>query len=87
MAEARAYRPANGTEGDWFCSRWCDRCARDSDDGCDILTATLLFQVTDPEYPSEWRTDEQTGPRCTAFTAVDPIFEPFDPAAAVGLLL
>ena len=47
----------------------------------------MLYQVTDPEYPPEWRTDERSGPRCTAFAAIDPLDEPFDPAAAVGLLL
>jgi len=86
MADALAYRPCNGTEGDLFFSCWCDCCAR-NDGGCEILSATMLFRVTDRDYPPEWRTDEAHGPRCTAFDALDPFDQPFDPAAAIGLLL
>lgn len=86
MDEATAYRPANGTEGDLFIARWCDRCAR-NEDGCWILSATQLFRVTDPEYPTLWRADGPSGPRCTAFEAADPYDQPLDPTAAVGLLL
>ena len=85
MSDALAYRPASGSEGNWFFGRWCDRCTRNND--CRIPSLTMLYDVTDPVYPTEWRTDEQSGPRCTAFTASDPLDQPFDPAAAVGLLL
>lgn len=79
------YRPSNGTEGDWFMSHWCDRCSR-SHGSCDILTATMAYDVTDPEYPREWREDER-GPLCTAFAETDQPLNRFDPAAAIGLLL
>lgn len=86
MPDAVAYRPSNGAEGDWFFSRWCDRCAR-NEGGCLIAEATMLFRVTDAEYPPEWRTDAASGPRCTDFEPVDPFNQPLDPSAAVGLLL
>ena len=47
----------------------------------------MIFQLTDSEYPSEWRTNGASGPHCTAFEPVDPYEQPFDPAAAIGLLL
>jgi len=66
------YRPSNGTEGEAFISRWCDNCMREGDElaPCHILTATLIFPVTAPEYASQWvRTP--AGPRCTAFAPRD----------------
>lgn len=69
------YRPSNGTEGESFIEYWCGRCARDakfrenpdSGDGCPIVAATFVFEISHAEYPKEWITDEK-GPRCTAFT-------------------
>lgn len=89
MTHDRAYRPSNGSEGTGFIARWCDRCRSDQggEAGCAILSATMAFQLSDPEYPSEWRWNERSGPRCTAFDAIDPFQQPFDPAAAIGLLL
>ncbi|MBJ7444354.1 MAG: hypothetical protein JHD32_08615 [Sphingobium sp.] len=87
MAEARAYRPANGSEGADFMSRWCGKCQHDDEGGCAIAADTMIYRSTDPEYPSEWRTDNIHGPRCTAFDAVDAFEQSFDPGAAIGLLL
>ncbi|HKY80846.1 MAG TPA: hypothetical protein VJM09_05170 [Sphingobium sp.] len=87
IADERAYRPANGSEGADFLARWCSRCTRDDDGRCWIALETMTFQVTDVEYPVEWRTDSVHGPRCTAFAAIDPLDQPFDPGAAIGLLL
>jgi hypothetical protein len=87
MSEARAYRPANGADGADFMARWCNRCTRDDDGRCWIALDTMTFQVTDAEYPPEWRTNTASGPHCTAFDAIDPLEQPFDPAAAIGLLL
>ncbi|WP_370171821.1 hypothetical protein [Sphingobium abikonense] len=87
MADARAYRPANGSEGADFIGRWCGRCTRDDDGRCSIVAASMIFQLTDSEYPSEWRTNGASGPHCTAFEPADPYEQPFDPAAAIGLLL
>lgn len=69
------YRPSNGSEGNWFMSRWCERCERerayrddpDHSEGCNILTWTFAVGVDDPSYPKEWREDGPEGPRCTAF--------------------
>lgn len=76
------YRPANGTEGDIFISQWCSHCQNDKalregcavnwmDDfeRCDIIDKTMLFNVDDPEYPSEWVYGEDGQPCCTAFVA------------------
>ena len=73
---SRPYRPSCGMEGLDFQEEYCFRCAKeakyretdDGADGCQILTATYLYPVSDPRYPKEWITDEQ-GPRCTAFEA------------------
>lgn len=68
------YRPSNTTEGDAFYSRWCTHCERDRANredecaaGCKILSLTMLFDVDDPEYPSEWVICERKIPRCTAY--------------------
>ena len=89
MTDEQAYRPSNGSEGMAFIARWCDRCrcGDDGEEGCPILSATMAFQLFDPEDPSEWRWNERSGARCTAFEALDPFEQPFDPAAAIGLLL
>lgn len=84
MTEQRAdglypYRPSNGTEGEMFMERFCYRCKREqpylkSDQiGCGILTQTMIHYTTDPEYPTEWVSDDDCGlvnPRCTAFEEV-----------------
>jgi hypothetical protein len=62
----KPYRPANASEGDWFRARYCDRCAKDVNEDCEILGEALFFDITDKEYPREWIEDEK-GPRCTAF--------------------
>lgn len=70
----RKYRPSNGSEGEAFMGRWCEKCAdypladseEEFNDKCAILPATFATDVNNPEYPAEWITDEH-GPRCTAF--------------------
>jgi hypothetical protein len=62
------YRPSNGSEGDWFMSRFCHRCVKDSESKpCRILGRTFALDVDDKGYPREWITDDAHGPRCTAF--------------------
>lgn len=63
---ADLYRPSTGTEGADFICAWCQRCARDADEDCDILARTFALEVDAPGYPSEWVIDAD-GPRCTAF--------------------
>jgi hypothetical protein len=71
------YRPTSGTEGADFMEAFCDRCTRDAafragtGDSCPIAADTMVFAVTDPEYPAEWVQDER-GPRCTAFDPETP---------------
>jgi hypothetical protein len=62
----KSYRPSNGSEGDCFRARYCDRCAKDADEDCEILSRSLCFDIGEADYPTEWIEDEQ-GPRCTAF--------------------
>jgi hypothetical protein len=87
MAQAKPYRPSNGTDGEIFMSRMCADCALDChgteyEDGpfCEILAEAFAGG-----QPVQWIEDER-GPRCTAFT-LDPEAPAFDPAAAIGLLL
>lgn len=69
------YQPSNGTEGTMFCESWCERCIhehwmhtqKDGDKQCSILTASMLYDVTDAEYPKELQYSQKTGPVCTAF--------------------
>jgi len=72
---SKPYRPSNGIEGECFMETFCFRCARDAkyrqsqdgNDGCPIIAAALIYELSDPKYPPEWVSDE-SGPRCTAFT-------------------
>jgi hypothetical protein len=72
----RLYRPANGTEGEMFKARFCDRCERDREwrererNPCEILTTTLCLMPEDEGYPTEWRYDDEGDPVCTAFVLV-----------------
>lgn len=97
----RPYRPSNGTEGMIFLSQFCHQCAHekyhhtldDGDKACEIYTSTLVYDLGDSEYPSEWVYDSLGNPRCTAHISWnwgneddgwnDPDFpiepEPFDP--------
>lgn len=72
----KPYRPCNGSEGEWFESRFCDRCERDRDyrendgDSCPILGNALAFDIGEQGYPKEWIEDDNgENPRCTAFEA------------------
>lgn len=64
MDKPAKYRPSNGTEGDCFFARFCDRCTKQP--SCEIPMLTMIHHVEDPEYPAEW-IEDAAGPRCTAF--------------------
>lgn len=66
MSGIRLYRPGNGTEGEWFMSKFCYRCVKDVDSSCEILFRTFGFEIDDPEYPQEWCYVDGN-PTCTAF--------------------
>ena len=71
------FRPSNGTEGELFIDSWCFECQRDTNQDCPIVAATFAFDVTDPEYPSEWQYGPDGQPRCTAFIPIgDPLPTP-----------
>ena len=67
------YRPSNGSEGDDFCARFCDRCEKDREwrekgmRPCPILGATLNLAIGEPGYPPEWIYGADGKPTCTAF--------------------
>lgn len=66
------YRPCNGTAGELFMARFCNRCRLNERDDCDILSKSFCFDVGEPLYPVEWVRDsvedvyDRTA-RCTAF--------------------
>lgn len=74
----QAYRPSSGTEGMWFTKNFCEQCVHEkfmhtqchSDKKCDILSRSLLHDIKEQEYPTEWiyQNDE---PTCTAFVKFD----------------
>ena len=50
----KKYRPANGSEGDWFMSRFCYQCSRDdmeNDIMCPIIGQTMALEVDDLGRP------------------------------------
>lgn len=76
------YRPPNGISGEFFMEKFCYRCKRDapyqdsgnSEDGCEIIIRTMIFDVGNDEYPTEWISDDDCGlvnPRCTAFEPME----------------
>lgn len=73
MSQVKKYRPSNGTEGYGLMAVWCDRCERDrafredQADGCSIVALTMTLKVTDPDYPDQWRYNEDGEPVCEAF--------------------
>lgn len=42
--------------------------------GCPILARTMIYDIKDPEYPTEWVVDDNDifDTRCTAFSDEDP---------------
>lgn len=62
------YRPSNGSEGDWFMSKWCRRCVKDSAAmPCGIIARSMALDIGEKGYPREW-VEDGDGPRCTAFS-------------------
>ena len=63
----RPYQPSNGSEGEWFMTKYCYRCEHYNERvGCPIVNNTMLYDVRSAEYPREWVYQED-GPVCTAF--------------------
>jgi len=71
MEIMRKYQPSNGSEGDWFTDKFCFQCQEcnpnpNGKKQCDILMRTLIHNVGDDEYPTEWIYDENDNPMCAA---------------------
>jgi hypothetical protein len=64
MKDGTPYMPSNGSEGDAFEGKWCNRCKKqyDADILCDILASALFYGT----QPTEWVYDNGV-PTCTAF--------------------
>lgn len=67
--QTRKYRPSNGSEGEWFMSKFCERCVKDSEARpCRIIGLTMSLDISHKDYPRAWVEDAETGPRCTEFS-------------------
>jgi len=66
----RLYQPSNGTEGFEFQCRFCDHCRRHRGGRCAILIASMTHDLSDKDYPAQWRYDDEGKPTCTAFAPV-----------------
>lgn len=64
------WRPANGTEGDFFYAAWCAGCAGDVGGDCVVLLFMMACDVDDPSYPPEMRIDGRGQPSCAAFRPI-----------------
>ena len=79
------YRPGNGTEGDYFMNKWCDRCVKDDPGNevyCRILAASMAFDLKDEGYPRDTWVYFNGKPTCLAFKDRDdstPEPPPVDP--------
>jgi hypothetical protein len=69
----KLYRPSNGTEGEIFMAKFCEKCKHDNPDKqqyCKILNATLLYKTSEKEYPQEWIYEDDNNifsGKCTNF--------------------
>ncbi len=68
----RKYRPSNGTEGMGFMENFCFHCIHecpgaDVKPKCEIMTASMLYDLKDKEYPEEWTFDDNGNAICTKY--------------------
>lgn len=68
----KKYQPSNGSEGDWFVSKYCMNCLNCNPDPngskqCEILAKTMVYDSNDDDYPSEWTFDDLGSPICTSW--------------------
>ena len=77
----KKYRPSNGTEGEYFMEEHCYQCIHErwvhrqkedrDEDKCEIISRSMCYDVSDPEYPSEWTYDDKGNPTCTKWVKFD----------------
>ncbi len=68
----KLYQPCNGTEGDWFISKWCGTCVKEAvsenaQQQCDIVFLSMSYSIGDAEYPKQWVYSDNDEPMCTAY--------------------
>lgn len=63
----KKYRPSNRAENRAFQRKFCCRCAKDTDNICEILDNALEQNTS---YPTEWIYDKEGQPTCAAFVEV-----------------
>lgn len=77
MSQPKKYEPYSADEGENFMNHFCANCRHekfmhtqnDADKKCGILkNRTMVYNVNDEQYPSEWTYDENDNPTCTAFS-------------------
>lgn len=68
---SKLYRPANGSEGEYFQMEWCARCVKDSEARpCEILLRSMAFGIDEEGFPKQWVMDDNgENARCEAFEA------------------
>lgn len=67
---AKKYQPSNGSEGVGFMASHCMQCAfcdpsPDAERTCETLILTMIHNVSDEEYPTEWTYTADGTPTCT----------------------
>ncbi len=72
MEEIELYQPSNATEGDCFMSLFCHQCRKWRDNSyartqCKIVLRSYAHNISDPEYPKQWRYINNFKPICTAY--------------------
>lgn len=79
MEYPKKYCPSNGTEGEWFMSRFCEHCINEKfihtqdfkDKQCKLLNNALLYDKNDKEFPEEWIYNSEGHPICAAHVKWD----------------
>jgi len=69
IKDGELYQPSNGSEGDWFESKFCMQCLHTNPDPmgkkqCKIWCRAICYRPGDPEYPREWQYQNDK-PVCT----------------------
>lgn len=69
----KAYAPSNATEFDLFYSQVCETCTKDDDGHCPIIMHSMVFEITDEQYPKEWVINNNGNPTCTGYLDKDDV--------------
>ena len=58
--ENKLYMPSNGTEGQIFMEKYCDKCYKEKN--CNMLLNSMIGK-----QPKQWIYDKNNKPTCTSF--------------------